>query len=55
MPKVTYKDKRGKKKTVKTAYTKAGKNKAKSLAKKLGGSVSYSKAKRSPSKKKRMA
>lgn len=53
MPSVIYKDKRGNTKSVKTAYTKAGKSKAKSLAKKLGGSVSYAKAK--PSKKKRMA
>ncbi len=49
MPSVTYKGKGGKKKTVKTAYTKAGKEKAKMLAKKLGGKVVNKK----PAKKKK--
>tara|TARA_R110000744_G_scaffold1338_7_gene4762 strand:- start:2291 stop:2437 length:147 start_codon:yes stop_codon:yes gene_type:complete len=39
MPSVSYKGKGGKMKNVKTAYTRAGKAKAKALAKKLGGKV----------------
>ena len=39
MPRVTYKGRGGQVKTVKTSYTKAGKLKAKKLAKKLGGKV----------------
>jgi hypothetical protein len=46
MPSVTYKDKLGKKKTVRTAYTKAGKAKAKRIAKSLGGKVAHNKPKR---------
>lgn len=44
MPRVTYTSK-GKTKTLKTAYTKAGAAKAKKLAKKLGGKVTKTKAK----------
>lgn len=50
MPKVRYKTPGGKTKTVKTSYTKAGKKKAKKLAKSLGGKVAYSKPKKSKSK-----
>jgi len=39
MPSVKYKGRGGQVKTVKTAYTKAGRAKAKNLAKKLGGRV----------------
>ena len=54
MPAVTYKDRRtGKTKKLKTSYTKAGKKKAKVLAKRLGGEVVYAKKGPRPPKKKR--
>lgn len=46
MPSVTYKDKSGRKKTVTTAYTKAGKKKASRIAKAFGGKVASKKPKR---------
>ena len=50
MPKVTYKSPGGKTKVIRTSYTPGGKKKAKSLAKKLGGKVSYGKAKKTKRK-----
>lgn len=49
MPQVSYKGAGGKTRVVKTAYTKAGKEKAKKLAKRLGGKVTYAKPKPKPS------
>ena len=48
MPRITYKSPGGKTRVVKTAYTKAGKKKAKQLAKKLGGKVAYATPKKKP-------